>query len=66
MIYEADQGWNYNYNNINVEFTNPILCHRYLYPSAGHIDSDLHDERKQMKVFSKNFTDRINHIDFGT
>lgn len=64
VIVEADNMWNYFPESCNIEFTNPILCHRQ------HLDSDIHTGRISLvnddNNFSENFLKRKYHPDFGT
>ena len=56
--------WNYFPDSCNIEFTNPILCHRQ------HEDSDIRVARNNIigdiNNFSENFINRKNNPDFGT
>lgn len=64
VIVEADNVWNYFYDECETYFTNPILVHRQ------HEDSDIRAERFEFQdsfdTYSDNFKTRKYHPDFGT
>jgi glycosyl transferase family 25 len=64
VVVEADNVWNYFYEQCKTLFTNPILVHRQ------HEDSDIHIEREEFNDnfdnYSDNFKKRKYHADFGT
>lgn len=64
VVVEADNIWNYFYDDCKTLFTNPILAHRQ------HEDSDIGMERSEFidifDEYSENFKNRKYHLDFGT
>jgi glycosyl transferase family 25 len=64
VVVQADNVWNYFYEQCKTLFTNPILVHRQFE------DSDIHTEREEFNDnfdnYSNNFKKRKYHDDFGT